>query len=102
MFVAWGRELGFLYNDSYAETLGAKHPAALCRRFHDIWSETPADRTLAHVAAGFRHALEVGSKDPTPRTRTRQHDQPNATPILQTALDEVSASRAPRDRVPPG
>jgi signal transduction histidine kinase len=39
MFVAWGRELGFLYNDSYAEILGAKHPAALGRRFHDIWSE---------------------------------------------------------------
>ena len=27
MFVAWGPELGFLYNDSYAEILGAKHPA---------------------------------------------------------------------------
>ena len=39
MFVAWGSELGFLYNDSYAEILGAKHPAALGRRFHDIWSE---------------------------------------------------------------
>ena len=39
MFVAWGRELGFLYNDPYAEILGAKHPRALGRRFHDIWSE---------------------------------------------------------------
>ena len=39
MFVAWGRELGFLYNDSYAEILGAKHPRALGRRFYDIWSE---------------------------------------------------------------
>src|SRR4051812_27251708 len=39
MFVAWGRELGFLYNDSYAEILGAKHPSALGARFHDIWSE---------------------------------------------------------------
>ena len=39
MFVAWGAELGFLYNDSYAEILGAKHPAALGRRFYDIWSE---------------------------------------------------------------
>ena len=39
MFVAWGTELGFLYNDSYAEILGAKHPRALGRRFHDIWSE---------------------------------------------------------------
>ncbi|MFN3685761.1 PAS domain S-box protein [Salinarimonas sp.] len=39
MFVAWGEELGFVYNDAYAEILGAKHPAALGRRFRDIWSE---------------------------------------------------------------
>ncbi|MFC1457997.1 PAS domain S-box protein [Microvirga arabica] len=39
MFVAWGPELGFLYNDGYAEILGAKHPAAMGGRFGDIWSE---------------------------------------------------------------
>ena len=39
MFVAWGPELGFLYNDPYAEILGAKHPRALGARFRDIWSE---------------------------------------------------------------
>src|SRR6476620_9945908 len=39
MFVAWGKDLGFLYNDPYAEILGAKHPRALGRRFSDIWSE---------------------------------------------------------------
>jgi PAS domain S-box-containing protein len=39
MFVAWGKDLGFLYNDPYAEVLGAKHPAALGKRFFDIWSE---------------------------------------------------------------
>ena len=39
MFVAWGNDLGFLYNDPYAEILGAKHPRALGRRFYDIWSE---------------------------------------------------------------
>ncbi|PIK71012.1 hybrid sensor histidine kinase/response regulator [Methylobacterium frigidaeris] len=39
MFVAFGPELGFLYNDAYAEILGGKHPAALGRRFHDIWAE---------------------------------------------------------------
>jgi two-component sensor histidine kinase/GAF domain-containing protein len=43
MFVAWGEELGFLYNDAYAEILGAKHPASLGARFHDIWSEIWAD-----------------------------------------------------------
>ena len=39
MFVAWGEELGFLYNDAYAEILGTKHPAALGRCFRDVWSE---------------------------------------------------------------
>ena len=39
MFVAWGPELGLLYNDAYAEILGAKHPHALGRRFQDIWAE---------------------------------------------------------------
>lgn len=39
MFLAYGSELGFLYNDSYAEILGNKHPSALGRRFRDIWAE---------------------------------------------------------------
>jgi len=43
MFVAWGNELGFLYNDPYAEILGAKHPAALGSKFYDIWSEIWSD-----------------------------------------------------------
>lgn len=43
MFVAWGAELGFLYNDAYAEILGAKHPAALGQPFRDIWAEVWSD-----------------------------------------------------------
>ena len=43
MFVAWGKELGFLYNDPYAEILGAKHPRALGIRFYDIWAEIWSD-----------------------------------------------------------
>ncbi|MHC2364250.1 GAF domain-containing protein [Rhizobium leguminosarum] len=39
MFVAWGDELTFLYNDAYAEILGGKHPAAFGARFKDIWFE---------------------------------------------------------------
>jgi PAS domain S-box-containing protein len=39
MFVAWGKELGFLYNDPYRDILGDKHPRAMGRRFYDIWSE---------------------------------------------------------------
>jgi PAS domain S-box-containing protein len=43
MFVAWGEDLGFLYNDSYREILGDKHPRALGRPFRDVWSEIWAD-----------------------------------------------------------
>lgn len=39
MFVAWGPELGFLYNDAYRPILAKKHPSALGKRFDDIWSE---------------------------------------------------------------
>ena len=39
MFVAWGPELRFLYNDRYAEILGDKHPAALGNAFEDVWAE---------------------------------------------------------------
>ena len=51
MFVAWGPELGFLYNDPYADILGAKHPRALGSRFQDIWSEIwPDIRRLVDAA----------------------------------------------------
>ena len=43
MFVAWGPDLGFLYNDAYAEILGDKHPSAIGRRFQDIWQEIWSD-----------------------------------------------------------
>jgi PAS domain S-box-containing protein len=43
MFVAWGPELAFLYNDSYREILGDKHPQSLGRRFHAIWAEIWSD-----------------------------------------------------------
>lgn len=39
MFIAWGDELSFLYNDGYVEVLGSKHPDALGNRFEDIWFE---------------------------------------------------------------
>ena len=56
MFVAWGPELGFLYNDSYAEILGAKHPRALGIRFYDIWSEIWPDISPLIDAAMAGHA----------------------------------------------
>ncbi|RLP55060.1 MAG: PAS domain S-box protein [Ketobacter sp.] len=44
MWLGWGPELTYFYNDAYAEmTLGAKHPWALGRSAKDVWSETWAD-----------------------------------------------------------
>ncbi len=39
MFVAWGPELTFLYNDAYATIMGDKHPAGLGLRFEQVWAE---------------------------------------------------------------
>ena len=43
MFVAWGDELRFLYNDPYADILGEKHPASLGAPFQQIWAEIWSD-----------------------------------------------------------
>ena len=40
MWMAWGPELTFLYNDAYARvTLGRKHPWALGKPAPEVWSE---------------------------------------------------------------
>ncbi|GGD63848.1 PAS domain-containing protein [Erythrobacter arachoides] len=39
MFIAWGDDLGFIYNDAYAPILGNKHPHALGQPFKEIWQE---------------------------------------------------------------
>ena len=40
MWLGWGPELTFLYNDAYAHmTLGAKHPWALGRPAREVWAE---------------------------------------------------------------
>ncbi|HEU0097605.1 MAG TPA: PAS domain-containing protein [Allosphingosinicella sp.] len=61
MFLAWGPELRFLYNDAYADVLGGKHPAALGHAFEDIWAEIWEDieplvrRALAGEATYFEN-----------------------------------------------
>jgi PAS domain S-box-containing protein len=39
VFIAWGPELAFLYNDAYAPLFGTKHPDALGRPFAEVWSD---------------------------------------------------------------
>ncbi|MFL6632285.1 MAG: PAS domain-containing protein [Massilia sp.] len=39
MFLVWGADRTFLYNDAYLPVLGAKHPRALARPMRDSWGE---------------------------------------------------------------
>ena len=45
MFVVWGPEQIFLYNDPYVEILASKHPAALGQPFLQVWNEIRDDIT---------------------------------------------------------
>jgi len=39
MWLGWGPDLAFFYNDAYAPTLGAKHGNALGRATRQVWAE---------------------------------------------------------------
>jgi signal transduction histidine kinase/ActR/RegA family two-component response regulator len=64
MFVAWGKDLGFLYNDAYVQILGEKHPASLGAPFYEVWKEIWEDispfieRSLAGEAT-YREKLPL-------------------------------------------
>jgi signal transduction histidine kinase/response regulator RpfG family c-di-GMP phosphodiesterase len=56
MWMGWGPELNFFYNDAYAHmTLGAKHPWALGRPASEVWSEIWSD-----VGPRIDHVLATG------------------------------------------
>ncbi|TMJ16894.1 MAG: PAS domain S-box protein, partial [Alphaproteobacteria bacterium] len=69
MFIAWGPELRFLYNDAYVDVLGGKHPAALGHAFEDVWAEIwPDIRPIAERAV----AGEASFYENLPLTMTRK------------------------------
>ncbi|MBF9264100.1 PAS domain-containing protein, partial [Acidovorax cattleyae] len=39
MWVGWGPDIAFFYNDAYRPTLGIKHPHALARPTAEVWAE---------------------------------------------------------------
>lgn len=43
MWLGWGDDLCFFYNDAYIPTLGIKHPTGLGKPFREVWSEVYAD-----------------------------------------------------------
>ena len=55
MWMGWGKDLSFLYNDAYAPTLGVKHPSAIARPFAEVWREVWAD-----VEPLTRQVLDTG------------------------------------------
>ncbi len=55
MWMGWGPELTFFYNDAYAPTLGAKHPGALGMRSEQVWSEI-----WGSIGPRIEHVLRTG------------------------------------------
>jgi signal transduction histidine kinase len=56
MWMGWGRELTFFYNDAYAQmTLGAKHPWALGKPASEVWAEIWTD-----IGPRIEHVLATG------------------------------------------
>ena len=56
MWMGWGRELTFFYNDAYAHmTLGAKHPWALGKPASKVWAEIWPD-----IGPRIEHVLATG------------------------------------------
>lgn len=54
MWLGWGPDLLFFYNDAYIPTLGIKHPLMLAKPFREVWSEVYDEVAgqVAKVAAG--------------------------------------------------
>src|ERR1700710_2759139 len=55
MWMGWGKDLVFLYNDAYRPTLGVKHPWALGLPARDVWSEIWTD-----IGPRIEHVLRTG------------------------------------------
>ncbi|RDV05682.1 response regulator [Undibacter mobilis] len=43
MWLGWGPDLSFFYNDAYIPTLGLKHPSMLGKPFKQVWAEVYDD-----------------------------------------------------------
>jgi len=56
MWMGWGPDLTFFYNDAYRPTLGVKHPWALGRPAREVWAEIWPD-----IGPRIRAVLETGT-----------------------------------------
>ena len=60
MFLAWGPDRTWLYNDAFIPILGRKHPAALGRPSMEVWAEAREvlEPMFARVFAGEPVSIE--------------------------------------------
>ena len=59
MFVAWGEDFTFLYNDAYAPFLGERHPSALGKPMREVWAEVWNELEPLMVRAKGGEAVSV-------------------------------------------
>ena len=63
MWMGWGPDLTYLYNDAYRPTLGVKHPEALGRPAREVWREVwhelepLADHVMATGEATYKEGM---------------------------------------------
>jgi PAS domain S-box-containing protein len=63
IWIGWGRELIYLYNDPYKSIIGGKHPWALGRPTHEVWREIwPDIEPLLATALGGDRGTFVESQ----------------------------------------
>ncbi len=55
MWLGWGEDLNFFYNDAYIPTLGVKHPAALAQPVREVWKEV-----YASIEGRFKTVMRDG------------------------------------------
>ena len=55
MWMGWGEDLTYFYNESYAPTLGRKHPWALGKPAREVWAEIWPD-----IGPRIDHVLKTG------------------------------------------
>ena len=63
IWIGWGKELIYLYNDPYKSIIGGKHPWALGKPTHEVWREIwPDIAPLLETAMGGDRGTYVESQ----------------------------------------